>query len=190
MTAVVTLAPAAPAQASSGIWDRAWGNDVVAGRFEICTVAADCLGGASGGLGGEINSPNGVGTDAAGNVYVADTSNNRIQKFDLEGNFLRAWGKDVDTAAGTGFEICTVAANCKAGSSGGLGGEMSFAAGVGTDTVGNVYLADIGNDRIQKFDSEGNFLRAWGKDVDSVTVGHPGCQEVRDLRSWLGRNDR
>ncbi len=171
------------AQAASGTWDRAWGKDVVATGgvdFEICTVAADCKAGSVGGLGGELNGPAGAGTDAAGNVYVADTFNHRIEKFDSSGSFLRAWGKDVVSAGpgntGTGFEIC-VAANgdtCKAGASGGLGGELNNPLGVVTDAAGNVYVADGSNQRIQKFDSSGGFLRAWGKDVASAGPGNTG----------------
>ena len=56
-----------------------------------------------------------MATDAAGNVYVGDSSNNRIQKFNSSGTFLLAWGKDVDQTGGTGAEICTVAASCKTG---------------------------------------------------------------------------
>src|SRR6266511_2251713 len=168
------------AQAASGTWDRAWGKDVVATGgvdFEICTVAADCKAGSVGGLGGELNGPAGAGTDAAGNVYVADTFNHRIEKFDSSGSFLRAWGKDVVSAGpgntGTGFEIC-VAANgdtCKAGAGGGLGGELNGPNGVATDAAGNVYVADLTNQRIDKFDSSGNFLRAWGRDVVSAGPG-------------------
>jgi uncharacterized protein (DUF2147 family) len=153
----------------SGNWERAWGKDVVMGGgtgFEICTVAASCKQGATGGLGGELFEPFGVAADAGGNVYVADTSNGRIQKFDFSGNFLRAWGKDVDTGGGTGFEICTVAASCKAGpASEGLGGELSAPTGVAADGAGNVYVAEHADHRIQKFDSSGNWQRAWGSDV-------------------------
>jgi sugar lactone lactonase YvrE len=161
---------------SLGNFQRAWGRDVdigVGGGYEICTVAASCKVGATGGLGGELNNPGGIATDAAGSVYVADTGNNRIQKFDSLGNFQRAWGKDVITSGITDFEICTVAANCKVGSSvTALAGELNFPSGVATDAAGNVYVNDSGaNRRIQKFDSLGNFQRAWGKDVDGVAVG-------------------
>ena len=64
--------------------------------------------------------PVGVGTDTAGDVYVTDQGNNRIQKFDPKGHWLRAFGDDV---GGSGVDIRTVAANCQAGSAGGLGGE-------------------------------------------------------------------
>ncbi|NLX49483.1 MAG: hypothetical protein GXY82_06365 [Methanospirillum sp.] len=45
--------------------------------------------GISGSGDGEFNYPSGIAVDGAGNVYVADTDNNRIQVFDAEGTFLR-----------------------------------------------------------------------------------------------------
>ena len=39
---------------------------------------------------------NGVATDSSGNVYVADIDNNRIQKFDSNGNFITKWGSNGD----------------------------------------------------------------------------------------------
>ncbi len=39
-----------------------------------------------------FNTPYGVAVDGSGNVYIADTSNKRIQKFDLNGNLLAKWG--------------------------------------------------------------------------------------------------
>ena len=174
---------AGTAQGADGTFDRAWGKNVVTGGttgFEICTVASTCQAGEfSTDLGGELDTPWGAATDAAGNVYVTDTNHNRIQKFDSSGNFLRAWGRDVvstgpdDTLAGD-FEIC-VAANgdtCQAAAtSSGLGGELKAPGGLATDPAGNVYVADSDNNRIQKFDSAGNFLRAWGEDV--VATGSP-----------------
>jgi uncharacterized protein (DUF2147 family) len=156
---------------SAGNFLLAWGRDVVTGGptgFEVCTAASTCKEGLTGTLGGEFNSPASIAVDGVGNVYVAESANLRVQKFDPSGNFLRAWGKDVDTGVGTGFEICTVAASCKIGVVGTLGGEFGTnGGGVGTDNAGNVYVAEAANDRVQKFDPSGNFLRAWGKDVDT-----------------------
>src|SRR5262245_45584559 len=68
-------------------------------------------------------------------------------------------------APGTGFEICTVAASCQSGwGYGELGGDLGEPAGVASDGAGNVYVAD-GWNRVQKYDSSGNWDRAWGKDV-------------------------
>jgi DNA-binding beta-propeller fold protein YncE len=165
----LSLATATSSPAASGTWERAWGKDVISGGgtgFEICTSAPGCKAGSFGGLGGEMDDPEGVATDSSGNVYVADTSNRRIQKFDSNGLWERAWGKDVISGNfEEGFEVCTTAASCKVGEIGGLGGEMRSPAGVATDASGNVYVADTFNHRIQKFDSDGEFVLAWGKDV-------------------------
>ncbi|MBK5116821.1 MAG: hypothetical protein JJE23_07865 [Thermoleophilia bacterium] len=50
----------------------------------------------------------------------------------------------------------------KWGSAGSGDGQFSGHLGVATDSKDNVYVADSGNHRIQKFDSSGNFLAAWG----------------------------
>jgi streptogramin lyase len=41
-------------------------------------------------------------------------------------------------------------------------GEFNQPTGVAVDSIGNVYVADTGNSRVQKFTSDGNFLEAWG----------------------------
>jgi hypothetical protein len=151
----------------------AWGEGVVSGNpgsYEICAVPTNCQQSAFTGIGGAFNSPLAIATDSQGNVYVA--GDNRITKLGYDGHFIAVWGKDVDKGGGTGYEICTVSANCQAASSGGLGGEFFGADGIGIDATDHVYVADYSNNRIQKFDSNGNFERAWGKDV--VQSGKPG----------------
>ena len=160
---------------SHGNFVLAFGKDVVTGGgtgFEICTVAASCESGVQGTLGGELTEPSAVAVDADGNIYAADSDSHRIEKYDASGNFTGAFGKDVNTAdIGTGFEICTVAASCKAGIAGDVAGAFNFPKGVATDAAGNVYVSDLENNRIQKFDSSGHFLRAFGRGVDSAQPG-------------------
>jgi DNA-binding beta-propeller fold protein YncE len=162
---------------SAGTFLRTWGKDVIngsgSGSLEVCSVAASCQAGAPGGLGGEMNSPEGVAVDSVGNVYVSERLNNRIEKFSAIGGFIAAWGKDVVTGGSTGFEVCTVPANCKAGVAGGLGGEFNSPNGITSDGT-FIYVADRVNDRIQKFDQNGVFQRAWGKDV--VSGGATGAE--------------
>jgi len=88
---------------------------------------------------GEFDSPSGIVLDWGGYVYVADSENHRIQKFDSEGNFLFAWG-----------------------SSGTETGQFNFPVGVSTDSSGYVYVVDQGNERVQKFDGGGKYITHWG----------------------------
>src|SRR5437762_96888 len=88
---------------------------------------------------GQFVGPNGVATDAAGNVYVVDCSNHRIQKFTSAGTYLT-----------------------KGGTSGSGNGQFNRPYGVATDVAGNVYVVDSRNNRIQKFTSAGTYLTQWG----------------------------
>ena len=116
---------------------------------------------------GEFNGPFGIGVDSAGNVYVADTFAYRVQKFDAGGNFILMWGRDVQVGGVTGFEICLAAETCKAGTNGSGNGEFNLPHGVAIDGAGNVYVADSSNDRIQKFDTNGNYVGQWGSSGDN-----------------------
>ena len=159
---------------SGGVFVRAWGYGVNGGAgFEVCTVADSCQGGSAVGTGGGLSNPVAVAVGDDGDVFVADAGNNRIQRFGVAPGavtFKRAWGQDVDTTGGTGLESCTVAAQCKAGTPGGLGGALSLPSGIavaGTD----VYVIDQLSYRIQRFTTSGGFVSAWGRDVDAVAPG-------------------
>ena len=71
--------------------------------------------------------------------------------FDSGGNFIRAFGWDVTVGGGTGFEICTSSDTCKAGVLGGGNGQFYAPRGVALDGSGNIYVADLRNQRIQVF---------------------------------------
>lgn len=82
-----------------------------------------------------FKTPSGVATDTAGNVYVADTTNSTIRKITPAGA--------VTTLAGTPGVL---------GSADGQGAAASFRNpyGVATDSAGNVYVADTGNNTIRR----------------------------------------
>jgi hypothetical protein len=77
--------------------------------FEICTVAPSCQRGApltvtAGNVsGGQLDDPSGIAINqASGDVYVLNSGANRVEQFDADGNFIRAWGRDVVISGGTG----------------------------------------------------------------------------------------
>jgi DNA-binding beta-propeller fold protein YncE len=120
---------------ADGSFVRAWGSVCKIDTGEGCVENGR----------GQFNEPWGVAVDRAGNVYVSDTWNHRIQKFTGEGQFLTAWG----TFGSTGGE---------------LGQEALFygprTVAVGRD--GNISVMDTGNKRVQVFTPDGVFLTQWG----------------------------
>lgn len=177
------LAGSAPSVAVATAENGSGGNS---SGFEICTVAANCQDGmpipgtstaATTANGGDLNNPQGVAVNQAnGHVYVTDQGNRRVQEFDADGNFVRAWGWNVDSSnPSTGFEICTVAANCTTAAAAGTGvGQFGSMLGYPiTDPSNNVWVPDPVNARIQVFNSSGAFLKIVGGDV--ITNGAQGA---------------
>lgn len=110
----------------------------------------------------QVLGPEGVATDASGNVYVADFGNERIEKFNSGGSFVVMWGKGVNQT--TGGNVCDGSGGdvCGAGAAGSGDGEFNQPTAVAVDPSGNAYVADTGNDRIQKFTGSGAYLSQWG----------------------------
>lgn len=73
-----------------------------ASAIESCVAAIDCASGQAGAVGGQFTTLGQLGIDSSGDIYVADSGNQRIQKFDEDGIFDRAWGWDVVQPGGTG----------------------------------------------------------------------------------------
>ena len=95
---------------------------------------------------GEFNRAEGVCTDVADRIYVADSCNHRIQIFSPEGKFLRAHGKPGQRPS-----------------------EMSYPYDVAVDDLGRQFVCEFGNSRIQIFDADGGPLEIIGK-----AGGEPG----------------
>lgn len=72
-------------------------------------------------------------------IYVADQSNNRIQKFADNGTFVTMWGEEGEE-----------------------NGQFLHTHGVDLDSEGNVYVSDRDQPSIQKFTNDGTFIKRWG----------------------------
>lgn len=103
--------------------------------------------GEQGGRPGQFQYPQGIAVNKRGEVIIADSGNHRIQitagpsesLSELPGEPRLVFGR-----RGTGP------------------GELEEPAGVAVDEDDNIYVADAGNHRIQKFDAQGRFLAVWG----------------------------
>ena len=97
---------------------------------------------------GQFNRPHGIAVDSDGNVYVADSGNDRIQKFSSVGLFLDKWGEE-----GNGE------------------GQFINPLYVAVDSKNDIYITErlgfthgaLPRTRIQKFTRNGDFIKQWGQ---------------------------
>jgi len=91
----------------------------------------------------------GLATDAAGNLYIAETGAHRVRKVSPDGT--------ITSLAGIGGPRCSSASNCLPLGDGDLAVKtaLSYPIGVAVDGVGNVFIADSGNARVRKVSPDG-----------------------------------
>jgi hypothetical protein len=143
--------------------------------FEVCT--AGCQAGLSGANAGQFANPIGAAVDSLGNIYVADQTNRRVQKFAPDGTFLLMFGGGVNKT--TGANVCTKAQLeagnvCGAGTTGAAVGQFGvwkIGDFIEIDSADTVYVGDV--ERIQRFTTAG------------ASAGEPiaiaGCGVVENL---------
>jgi hypothetical protein len=93
---------------------------------------------------GRFDRPYNATVDSAGNVYVADSYNHRIQKFTADGTHLATWGS---------YSWVPNTYNDP--------GKFAVPVDVAVDSGGNIYVSDTGNYRIQKLKPDGSFDKMW-----------------------------
>lgn len=126
---------------------------------------------------GQFAEPYGVAVEqGSGDVYVVDTNNQRVEKFDAEGAFLLGWGFGVENGEDK-LQTCTT--TCRGGFEGAASemegpGQLNFPEGVTVDNSlglshGDVYVVDRRNNRVEKYGPDGEFIFAFGGEVDKTT---------------------
>ena len=126
--------------------------------------------GGLGSSGGKLSKPSGIAVDSFGLIDVTDTANNRVARFTESGAFYSVVGANVNKtrveAGGTVAERnhCTASSGdvCQAGTSGSAEGLMAEPIGITTSGGGNFYVVERANNRVEKFNTNGELLAKFG----------------------------
>jgi sugar lactone lactonase YvrE len=123
----------------------------VAGIGPACEFNGSHCGGFSGDGGlatlASLNDPVGIAVDAAGNLFIADTYNDRIRKVSTNGTITTIAGSG---APGCPSNICFSGDNGPAASA-----QFHSPMGIAVDTSGNLFVADYLNSRVRKISVNG-----------------------------------
>jgi len=146
---------------------------------------------------GEFNIPHGIDVDDRGNVYVADRENKRIQQFDPNGKFIRSlehpgfgmicairWSHQTHSLLAVdylsrllvpvGSDLLlfdsTGKIQSRFGRSGNYDGPVSWYHDFAIDEDGNIYVGDILNNRILKFESALDHDPGHPKDSSKIPI--------------------
>src|SRR6185312_3924852 len=95
--------------------------------------------GTAGSGNGQFSAPLGIAMDSSNNIYVVDSGNNRVEKFNSAGVYQSQFG-----------------------SSGSGNGQFSAPRGITIDSSGNIYVVDTNNNRVEEFNSAGVYQSQFG----------------------------
>jgi streptogramin lyase len=142
---------------SGNIWAVDYGNERVeefneAGEYQLKF-------GSAGSGAGQFNAPMDIAF-AGGSMYITDESNNRVDEFSTTGTFIKTVGWGVSNGKEE-LETCT--SSCQAGIAGPGNGQFNLPRGLTTDPAsGNLYVTEIGGDRVQEITTSGAFVTKFG----------------------------
>jgi trimeric autotransporter adhesin len=152
--ALIGAANGATFDAQGNLYFSDWGNNrirkidtsgnitTVAGNGQSCDRVKSCGDGGPA-ISAQLGNPQGVAIDGNGNIFIADTSIERIREVTPDGN--------ITTIAGTGL-VCN-GPNFKCGDGGpGPKAQLDLPTGIAVDNAGHVYVGDTKDQRIRKID--------------------------------------
>ncbi|MEM8484974.1 MAG: SMP-30/gluconolactonase/LRE family protein [Bacteroidota bacterium] len=105
---------------------------------------------------GKFIGPAGISISPDEKLYIADTGNNRIQKFNLTGEFIQEFGKEGD-------------------------GKLYSPSGLSVAEDGTIWVVDKGNRRIVRFDSEGNYIA----DISHPSLQKPRSIKIHGKKVYV-----
>ncbi len=144
----------------------------------ISTIAGNGYPGYSGDGGAAVaavlSNPTGVAVDAAGNVYIADNSNNVVREVLNSDGTIR-------TFAGDGYSGWSGDGGPAAAA------QLSFPSSISVDNAGSVYITDQGNNTVRRVDSTGTISVFAGTPRTSGYTGDNGAPALAKLYSpsWV-----
>jgi sugar lactone lactonase YvrE len=143
---------------------------------EIETVAGNSRAGFSGdggkAVGAQLNRPVGLAVDGAGNLYVADSGNQRIRKIDGNGMISTVAGNGVAGFGGDGAAA--------------IEAMLNHPKGLAVDGDENLYIADSANFRVRRVTKQGIITTYAGKGGGSFATGETGPAVSASLNSPTG----
>jgi len=120
---------------------QAWGADAGRVLYHVETVAGSSrIGDGGPALAAQFSNIQGIAIDRLGNLYLSDTDNHRVRKVS---------GGTVTTIAGTGV------AGFSGDGKSAVNAQLNFPYGLALDSAGNVYVADLGNQRVRRISPDG-----------------------------------
>jgi len=127
----------------------------------------------------KLNSPSGLAADSGGNLYIADTNNQRIRKVSADGT--------ITTIAGTGL------AGLQGDNGPAQSAKVNYPGGIALDGAGNLYIADKYNNRIRVLTPSSTpvvvslspYLAAAGRSAFKLTVNGTGFVSGSTIQ-WNG----
>jgi hypothetical protein len=147
---------------SSRVREVAAGTGIIttiAGSGVKCDLSTNACGDGGPATSAQLNLPEAVAVDGAGNVYIADAVDNKIRVVNMQTSSITIAGVaipagDIATVAGSGATCANPSSPCGDGAAA-TSAQLNFPEGVAVDGSGNIYIGDTADQRVRIVSSAG-----------------------------------